>query len=737
MELIILDDNLESIAVIDSYTSLIWTDRYFDAGDFELYLPVTEEVLGILKPDRFVYNNDSFSIYTDENGEKHKVHNLMIIEEVRITSDIEDGNNLCVVGRSLVTLLNRRIVWAQTNFEATGVETAIKRLFSENIEAPSIVERILPNCYWRDSNDSSIDTLTITGQYLGQNIFDAIRDICQQSKVGFFMGMDDDDRFIFQLFRGADRSFKQTSNSYVIFSPEFENIINSEYSNIKTDYKNVALVGGEENGSNKTLEVAGDYTLNGMARRETYTDGSSVSKTTESKTLSTAEYKAKLLNVGEKALKDAREKRNFDGEIEASQTFLYGTDFFMGDVVEFADSYGNEARTRVVEYIIKQDDNGYSAYPTCEVVEEDSRLPAIYQEVEYIGANKGPYINTTLKEINGFDILFSTADTDDCSIFGSKDNNAIKKAIDWAVSIAKDSSHGYSQYNRWGPDYDCSSFVIQAFQNAKVPVKTNGATYTGDMYNVFLRTGFEDVTSQVSLSTGAGLKMGDVLLDNVRKYNSKGELIGRGHTALYIGNNQIVQATVDEKGGVRGDWPGDQTGGEIGFAPFPGYSWPFIYVLRYTGTYGDKIEFSLSVDDGKVILKPENYQIVSAAANADLYRRIKYGSNTNKKIYLNDALQYQGTAERYTKENVNLLFAITDDVGDPSNFANARIKHARFFKTTTGQLVMDLVPCYRKTDNVIGMYDLCGNICPLTDTAFFINSGSGAFTKGNDVVDET
>lgn len=31
---------------------------------------------------------------------------------------------------------------------------------------------------------------------------------------------------------------------------------------------------------------------------------------------------------------------------------------------------------------------------------------------------------------------------------------------------------------RWRPHYDCSSFVITAYQNSGVPVKDNGMTYT-------------------------------------------------------------------------------------------------------------------------------------------------------------------------------------------------------------------------------------------------------------------
>ena len=50
-----------------------------------------------------------------------------------------------------------------------------------------------------------------------------------------------------------------------------------------------------------------------------------------------------------------------------------------------------------------------------------------------------------------------------------------EKAVTWAIEIANDPAHGYDQDNRWGPDYDCSSLVISAWQQAGVPVKTKGA----------------------------------------------------------------------------------------------------------------------------------------------------------------------------------------------------------------------------------------------------------------------
>lgn len=147
----------------------------------------------------------------------------------------------------------------------------------------------------------------------------------------------------------------------------------------------------------------------------------------------------------------------------------------------------------------------------------------------------------------------------------------IEKATQIMEAWAADSSHGYDQIYRWGEkgDYDCSSAIIQACENAGIPVKTNGATYTGNMYSVFTRTGFKDVTSSVNLATGAGMKRCDVLLNK------------RYHTAMYIGNGQEVEASINEKGTATGGKPGDQTGREFLVRSYRNYPWDC--VLRYVG----------------------------------------------------------------------------------------------------------------------------------------------------------
>lgn len=141
----------------------------------------------------------------------------------------------------------------------------------------------------------------------------------------------------------------------------------------------------------------------------------------------------------------------------------------------------------------------------------------------------------------------------------------VENAVQWMIKIANDNSNGYDQNNRWGKDWDCSSFIIQGFEQAGIKVKTAGATYTGNMLAVFQKCGFK----KVKISER---KRGDVLL----QHNSK---TGKGHTACVLDYNTLVHASINELGTATGGKTGDQTGREICVAKY--YSRPWDYCLRY------------------------------------------------------------------------------------------------------------------------------------------------------------
>lgn len=142
------------------------------------------------------------------------------------------------------------------------------------------------------------------------------------------------------------------------------------------------------------------------------------------------------------------------------------------------------------------------------------------------------------------------------------------EAVKLAITMANDPRHGYDQDSRWGPDFDCSSFLVYVWEQIGVKLRSAGASYTGNVRGPALRLGFVDITAKVNLYTGSGLQPGDLLLNYTQ------------HMAMYVGNGQLVHASINEKGTAHGGRTGDQTGREICVRSY--YNHPWDCVLRYT-----------------------------------------------------------------------------------------------------------------------------------------------------------
>ena len=352
MEIYILNKRFEMVSIVDSYTSLIWTDRYYKAGDFEIYIPTSRENLDKFVPDYYLWDRDS--------------DHMMIIENIKTTSDIDEGNNLTVSGRSLESILERRIVWNQTEISGS-FQNCIKRLINENVISPASSKRAISNFIFVDSIDPAITTLTIdAAQYDGENLYDIICKLCEDKKVGFKITLNSSNKFEFRLYVGADRSYSQNTNPFIVFSPQFENIINSEYRESKSVFRNVALVAGEGEGTERKKAEAGDVNLTDLDRREVFI---SSDLSTNNGEISDSVYINQLKEKGVEELKNHKTEKIFEGEVETSKIFIYKRDYFMGDILELEDEYGRQSRTRVIEFIRNQDNNGFKAYPSFEVVD--------------------------------------------------------------------------------------------------------------------------------------------------------------------------------------------------------------------------------------------------------------------------------------------------------------------------------------------------------------------------------
>lgn len=350
MELLILDENFSGIETLDTFESLIWTDRYDQCGDFEIYTTASLSMIDKLRADRYLYTQSS--------------EHIMIIEDISIESDVENGAHLCVTGRSLESILDRRIIWNQTIISG-NLQNGIKKLLDENIISPTDANRKIPNFIFSESTDEAITSISIEAQFTGDNLYDAITSICQAARIGFKILLSDDNKFVFSLYAGKDRSYDQTVNPYVVFSPGFDNILNSNYIESKKTLKTVTLVAGEGEGSDRKTTIAevSDGAGTGLNRREMYTDARDISMTTQ-EGMTETEYYNQLKQRGQEDLAQNIFTKSFEGEVDSNRTYKFGKDYFIGDIVQVVNEYQLESKSRVNEFVMSQSTSGIETYPT-------------------------------------------------------------------------------------------------------------------------------------------------------------------------------------------------------------------------------------------------------------------------------------------------------------------------------------------------------------------------------------
>lgn len=127
-------------------------------------------------------------------------------------------------------------------------------------------------------------------------------------------------------------------NAPCIFSQEFDNIVEQEYTNSVENLKTTAYIGGEEKEgvARKVAEVGGSAA--GLSRDEVFINATDIVQEYENEsgqtvTLTTAQYLALLSARGVEELEQYAETLAFGSKINTNANLKYGTDYDLGDRV--------------------------------------------------------------------------------------------------------------------------------------------------------------------------------------------------------------------------------------------------------------------------------------------------------------------------------------------------------------------------------------------------------------------
>jgi len=349
MDIYVMGKNFIALDVIDYSESVIWTKRYAEAGDFELVVPACAHAIALLTEDNFLARSDDDTI--------------MVIKKVQLKTSVDDGDTLIVSGPSLESCLSRRIVWEQTNLKGT-VADGITKLLNGNAVAPFQAARRLDKLTIGSLCESAAKQ-SLVKQITGDQLDEAISGICKTYGLGYKITLDDNGKLPFNLYSGANRSYAQTENPYVVFSEEFGNLLSSDYTKDKTNYKNVAMVAGEGEGTARKKSIVGN--AEGWDRYEVFVDQRNLS--TNDGEISEDEYTSQLNESGNEKLAECQTTESFESSVDPTTNYEYGKDYFLGDIVQIENAYGIQARVRITEIIESEDEGGHVYMPTFEVME--------------------------------------------------------------------------------------------------------------------------------------------------------------------------------------------------------------------------------------------------------------------------------------------------------------------------------------------------------------------------------
>lgn len=325
MELYVYSSEMELQGIVEKIASLIWTRRYWSCGEFKLLVPFTEEHSRML-----VKNNIIMKRGDDEAAQIRYVH---------ITKNSQGLEEIEVQGKFLIAWIGKRIIKKQIITNDT-TQNILYRIVRENVTNPADTARKIPDVsIATDDEDTESGVIDYTSeQYTNAQL--AAETAAKAAKLGIRMRTDArTGAHVFSVYEGRDLTAGNTAgNAPCIFSQEFDNIVEQEYTNSVENLKTTAFVGGEEKEgvARKVAEVGGSAA--GLAREEVFINATDIVQEYEDDdgtqvTLTDTEYLALLSARGAEELEQYAETLSFGSKVNTFANLIYRTDYDLGDRV--------------------------------------------------------------------------------------------------------------------------------------------------------------------------------------------------------------------------------------------------------------------------------------------------------------------------------------------------------------------------------------------------------------------
>jgi hypothetical protein len=440
IDVYVLDGDLKIIGIIDAYKSLIWAKRYSETGDCEIYAPATRETIELFKKGRYLARLDDDMIcrinklqvttsvedgdYITTTGTDTKA----FLDQRIIWGTATCSGNIEEIARTLVqdsciTPDNPDRALAKSNDEPLVIldePAGLSTIVCEQVSYKSVGEKIREyctayGCGYRFRGDLGNRVLKF-GMYAGVDrrlsvIFsDAYDNLANTNYTedetrmantaliggtgegadrildvyGGGYGVDRYEQFVDASDISPEITFGELKNIYPLIADGGTAYIQGSGENWSyiVGVLDIQVMSEEQLADLKTEHPGGtEITISGhLFYRLTDTKAASMTaqapEDDASVTLEGLIYDVYLLNRGKEKLSEYGRVETFDGQIIPDVTFVYKTDYDLGDLVTIENKYGIKSGARITEIIeVLDTETGHTIEPTFEMVEAAEGRP--------------------------------------------------------------------------------------------------------------------------------------------------------------------------------------------------------------------------------------------------------------------------------------------------------------------------------------------------------------------------
>jgi hypothetical protein len=371
------EETNDVVGIIGSFSSICINSKYDMPGEIQINMPINGELLA--KTNMIVYPSGIREAY--------------IIETIEIKED-KDGNKAVINGRSLSSLLDRRCLYRNKNYNGNGAQI-IKDMMDDTF---SETKRQFPHFAY--DIDVSLGT-SITYSTMPMTLLEAVTNTCKAAGLGMVCEWDKYTRSAtFRIISGVDRTQNGGSGAVVIFSLAHENITNINYVDSVQNLNTALYVLGESNASGNRKYVEVDpFSYTGYRRFEGIYESGQSSVTDQSSensfelvdpwddsgeapppiVLSSNDYKNSLITAGMEEIQNRMRVKTAEGDlVVSSKFFVFKEDYDIGDIVVVENKL---SQTHVESRIVGAEESNENGIESTRLIVGD-RMPTMIDQIK-------------------------------------------------------------------------------------------------------------------------------------------------------------------------------------------------------------------------------------------------------------------------------------------------------------------------------------------------------------------